>query len=317
MNTEDYREFLLKRQEGLGGSDMPALCHLAKSGPLQGAASPWSSPCDVYLSKVEPIPEEPTMEDQQLYGHVMEKPLREMFDLKHGSKFAAWATGLKTEEKWEERRWAGEVKGWHRYSSDAHAEDRETGQKYILEFKTDSVGRPGWSVTNHTVPSDYYCQLQWGLYVEDLPVGYIWASIHGRFPELFGPIHRDQEYIDALIGIADTFWLDHVIPREMPDPDWGEDLAKHLKKLYPVADKEAVIGAKDLPCDFDLKVADYVSANADIKVLDKKKKGLANYFRMNLKGAGKAITDYGTVSLQNAKGRNGGPDYRRLVVNER
>ena len=63
-------EWLESRRNGLGGSDIAAICGLSK----------WSTPRDIWLQKTNKVPVDDNMNDVQYWGTVMEPLIVKRFE---------------------------------------------------------------------------------------------------------------------------------------------------------------------------------------------------------------------------------------------
>ena len=105
-----------------------------------------------------------------------------------------------------------------------------SGQQAGLECKIVSpYSADKWK--DGLIPLHYQMQVQHYLAVSGFEKWYVAALIFGR-EFLVREIKRDEELISYLIKIEERFWNDHVVPRNMPDPDGTKSCSELIAKMY-------------------------------------------------------------------------------------
>jgi putative phage-type endonuclease len=204
MSREEWLEI---RRSGIGGSDIGAICGI----------NPWSSPVDVWLSKVEG---KSTEENERMYWG---KALEEVVAI----EFAKRNPSIRVERCNAVLR--------HTDQQIAFANlDRlveEDGKSGVLEIKTASgFGTAKW---DDGVPLMYQAQVQWYLWVTGLNFAYVAVLLDGCKYEQFR-IERDRESIQTLVATAQDFWDDYVVTKSMPAPVVAGDLEPVRAAFRPV-----------------------------------------------------------------------------------
>ncbi|MCI3922667.1 YqaJ viral recombinase family protein [Paenibacillus sp. TRM 82003] len=219
VETENlsYDQWLQYRRNGIGGSDIAAICGLSK----------WKTPVHVYLEKLGEAPED-QMSEAAEWGNRLEPLIANKFASEHPD----WAI---TEKKviycHPEHRWAtGNLDRM------IICPNRGRG---ILEIKTASEYlRHEWDDGN--IPDYYFVQLQWYLYVTGLDWGYFATLIGGNKYREYEVV-RDDELINQLLRLASDFWHHFVLVGQCPAMDGSEASTKLLNRLYPKATNLTVI----------------------------------------------------------------------------
>lgn len=245
-----HAEWLTYRRNGIGGSDIAAICGLSK----------WRTPIHVYLEKLGEAPVEQKSEAAE-WGTRLEPLIADKFASEHPE----WAI---TEKKviycHPEHRWAlGNL--------DRMIICPKHGRG-ILEIKTASEYlRHEWDEGN--IPDYYYVQLQWYLFVTGLDWGYFATLIGGnkyREYELF----RDDELIRQLVRLAGDFWHGYVLERKCPPVDGSEACKTLLNRLYPEGQNSTT-----LPPEETERIETYLSLKSQLKQLEESIAGIENHFK--------------------------------------
>lgn len=220
--TLTYEEWLVHRRNGIGGSDLAAICGISK----------WRSPVHVYLEKLGEAPEDQLSEAAE-WGTRLEPLIADKFASEHPE----WAI---TEKKviycHPEHRWAlGNL--------DRMIICPKRGRG-ILEIKTASEFlRNEWD--NGNIPDYYYVQLQWYMFVTGLDWGYFATLIGGNKYREY-EVFRDDELINQLQRLASNFWQFYVLANNCPPIDGSEACTKLLNRLYPEAQSSTVIPIEEI-----------------------------------------------------------------------
>lgn len=200
MLTEQQLE---ERRQGIGGSDAAAIAGL----------SPWSTPLDVYASKVEGvrIEETPAMR----WGSLLEGLVADEYSRETGNALERDERVLRHPEH-----------DFIRALLDRRIVGHRDGPG-ILEIKTAGLLTDEWGESgSDKVPPWYALQVHQYLMV----TGCQWAHLAALFlleRELrIYRIEADREIADYLVGIEAAFWHEHVLPKIPPDPISLADMAK-------------------------------------------------------------------------------------------
>lgn len=211
----DRRDWLKCRQEGIGGSDVAAILGLSK----------FRTPLDVYISKVEELPETDELADNEYiyWGNVLEDIVAKEFK-KRNPEFKVYKSSF----MWQHPEYKFMVA-----NVDRLLYHPELGWG-VLEIKTASEYRNG-DFEGDSIPEDYLIQTQH--YVGTLGLGYSYlaALIGGNKYKQF-KINRDEDLIETMIDLEKDFWVNNVLAGNPPDVDGSEASSELLKKMYVNAD---------------------------------------------------------------------------------
>lgn len=203
-SREERLEFLEKRRDGVGGSDVAAICNL----------DPYRTPFDVYIEKTrEP---DPSQADNihLIRGQLLEDVFAELYAAESGREVRRM--GQRVHRKYD----------WARVNVDRQILDTGHGKGTgALEVK--SPGREGFqNLIESGLPERYIVQVQWEMEVPD----YDWASFaagnleHSGGPLVYFDVERNPLLIEQLLERVERFWLDHVLERKPPHPsEWEPD----------------------------------------------------------------------------------------------
>lgn len=204
-------EWLEARKGGIGASEIAMLIE---------------NPFQLYLEKTGQAP--PIVETEAMrFGKVLEETVAREF---------VRATGIKVE------RWRAML--WHRHAPMFASLDRVVkGEKAVLECKM--VGAwmgDDWGETGtDEVPLRYALQVMAQLSVTGYVVAYLGALLL-RGPEFrWYRIERDDDSIEALEERCAQFWAEHILPRNPPPAQSGDD----LDALYRYSTPESIIMADE------------------------------------------------------------------------
>lgn len=258
QDREERRRFLHERRQGIGGSDIAAICGF----------HPYKDAMDVYLEKTRPVTSEDVdLEGQNIHlwrGILLEHPLRQLFEFLYDRPVQQFQDGnLKVHPDHE----------WVR----AHLDGRQvsTGDH---PFETTGA----WEAK---APSTYgfkriveaglepyrIAQIQWELYAS----GYDWGTVAiGNLEDDRGPmIMWDMEPYETLINRmherGDRFWHEHVLEREAPDlEEWGDTERVEM----PEVDAERVTVTDDKIAEATRLLMDAYEVRSAAKDLYKRRK---------------------------------------------
>jgi putative phage-type endonuclease len=214
-------EWLQQRQAGIGGTDVSGVLGL----------SPYRSPLDVYLSKVEPV-QEKEMGEPAYWGIVLEDVVAREFAKRQGVKVQRVNQMI-----------AHPNEPWMLVNLDraivtpgsvvrVNKDGRLAGADGLLECKTASAykaadwGRDG---DEEEIPIAYAAQGMWYLAVTGLE----WidfACLVGGQKFVVKRMERDESTIKEITERCRAFWFDHVLKRVPPPATSPED----MQRLFPV-----------------------------------------------------------------------------------
>ena len=212
-------EWLLRRKEGIGGSDAGAVCGL----------NPYSSPMKIYLDKTSPTVEEQDNEAMR-QGRELEDYVAKRF---------SEASGLKVRRSnvmYQSKEYPFML---------ADVDRMVVGEDAGLECKTANAFQADkWK--DGKIPDHYLIQCLHYMAVTGKRSWYLAVVILGK-EFRYIKIERDEAMIKNLTAIEEDFWKNYVIPRIMPDPDGSPVCDAVLQSCFPRAEKKAVF----LPSEFD------------------------------------------------------------------
>lgn len=168
----------------------------------------------------------------------------------------------------------------------------------LLELKS---GQNDWEwgeTGTDAIPIGYRCQVQWQLYVMDLPVAYV-ACITSRLEFRWYRVERDDEDIAYLVAAADAF-LASIDAGDEPDVDSSEHTYNALRELHPAIDGTTV----ELPGD--LAVA-WIHAQHTKKVAEAEVQGLKNRIAKHMGNA--QYAQFANTTYARRQSKQGGTPY--------
>ena len=224
VHTESlsHDEWLSYRRNGIGGSDLAAICSLSK----------WRTPLHVYLEKLgQSPPEEPN--EAAEWGTRLEPLIADKFASIHPEWAVIEKSVIYSHPTYE----------WALGNLDRMIICPKRGRG-ILEIKTASEYlRHEWD--NGNIPDYYYVQLQWYFFVTGLEWGYFATLIGGNKYREY-EVMRDEEMIDQLLRLASAFWNHHVLSCIPPEVDGSDSCSTLLNRMYPKAVKDLMVDLAEL-----------------------------------------------------------------------
>jgi putative phage-type endonuclease len=184
---DDTRAAWLKwRREGIGGSEIAAVCGL----------SPWQSPLGVYLRKRRELPDDAPPTEAMRLGLALEDVVADEFHLRTGLH----VIGAQTWCTHPELSWARVTVDGFAVESPHATRDDALG---VYEAKT-----TGDSSRFDPLPDDVALQVQWQLFVTGLL--HAWVAVLGGGPRGLSvdvkEVHRDDAAIEPMVHTAAAFW---------------------------------------------------------------------------------------------------------------
>jgi len=211
-------EFLQRRKEGIGGSDVASIAGI----------SPWGTPYDVYRSKVEDVSDDEEEKEHLHWGNVLEDVIAKEFAHRSGLKVQRRNTMFRHPEHPEL------IANIDRYI---------TGERAVLECKTSSeFMKDEWGPdgSDH-VPLQYLAQVQHYLHVTGYRLAYLAVLIGGNKFHWYR-IEYNERLALALQEKSLAFWNENVLKRIPPPPVSEED----LKIMYSKGDLDAITAVPDI-----------------------------------------------------------------------
>lgn len=218
MQYQEREAWLRERREGIGSSDIAAICGLDR----------YTSPLGVYHEKRGEfeMPRSPRLDSAGRFGLFVEPFITQEFAEETGYEAIAHPGTLAHIER-----------PWMRASMDrllVNPRMRHRGPLGPLELKSRSAYQsPHWA---HEPPVGPRLQTQWQLGVTGYDFGYI-AALIGNGPVLCYRVDRDDELITNLVRIAEEFW-GWVQGGTPPPPDGSKALADLLGVRWKPSDAD-------------------------------------------------------------------------------
>ena len=244
------KEWLLKRKEGIGGSDVASILGI----------SPYKSSVSVYMDKTS---EEVETNDEGTYkmelGNKLEDFVAKEFTLITNKKVRN-VNGILKNEKYP-------------YSI-ANIDKAVVGERAFLEcVVTNSFSKKKYK---NEVPSHIKAQCYHYMAVTGATHCYV-AILVGNEEVIIHKLDRDENAIDEIMKIEKEFWETYVLGNNIPLPDGSEDYSKFISGLYEnTIDEVLVIFEKEEILN------KYDEVKSKIKELDKEKKSMEQFFKYQM-----------------------------------
>ena len=225
--TPQREEFLARRKQGIGGSDIAAVCGL----------SPWRSPLDVYYDKLNialaadglgeshPIGQTAAL----WWGSELEALIAKAYTVAYGEKVCRYNRLLVHPEH---SFFIGDVDRLA-YEGDKRPFVPRTGEITTstgIEIKTSRYASEEWGAAeSDVVPMNYLLQVQWYMGLcKNLQRFRLVPLFCGSEMRRY-TVHRDDAIIARLQEIGFEFWTNNVQKQVPPPPRSYEE----VKRLYP------------------------------------------------------------------------------------
>ena len=278
-------EFLLRRKQGIGGSDIAAIAGL----------SPWRSPLDVFYDKLgiefgnTPVENFPVGEKSACYwGSVHEAAIGKAYTLVTGRNIRRYNRLIVHSEK---DFFIGDVDFL------AHCQDGSRPFKPNGEIVTDKgieckfvrYRDDKWGEQNtDEIPIWYVCQTQWYMgMVESLESFDLPVLFSGCDFSIF-TVKKSQEIIGRLQEIGERFWVDHVKKQVPPPPRSMEE----VKRLY----RDTNVGKTKLASvELENAVKELQQVSAERLKMEKRECSLKDYISCEMQDAESLILPDDTV----------------------
>lgn len=255
------KNWLKIRRHGVGGSDVGKLIYPSK----------WGGPLSLYMEKISTEEPEDEGSDYTDYGTILEEALRGTYLptalVRYGIPKKAFEiyrspfVYVSADKEWE----MANIDGLVEFKQPVEINGIQIPAEMIgAEFKTAGF-QTGKQWDDNSIPETYYCQVQWYMGVLNLNYFIVLVLIDRR-PEV-RIIVRNQDYIDAIRGRAESFWLDNVKALDPPLATGADADLEALSKLFPAVQKEELVEVEtlDAPMRAYLAVKDKISELTDQK----------------------------------------------------
>jgi putative phage-type endonuclease len=197
---------LLRRKEGIGGSDAAAICGLSR----------WKTPIDIYIDKTrEFIPDE-SKENQYMYwGNVLEPIIIKQYEKETGNQVVEAACTFRKPD--------------HKFMI-AHIDGWIPTESAVLECKTaNSNTSYRWGDSGSDLFPDEYL-IQCAHYAMVCNANYVDLAVLIGGNDFRKYRYERNEDLEGLIMHAEyEFWNNHVLKRIPPAPRTEEDFNKIIK----------------------------------------------------------------------------------------
>lgn len=215
-------EQLAARTKTLGASEVSAVAGL----------SPWASALDVWATKctgpelenppvVPPDAQDLPAADPRTIGTILEDGIVALYARQTGldpddaTILLSSGTCTHREHAWRTATPDRLVRNSQKHDTSHGLECKLVGRGQASEW--DGGGLPDYVMA----------QIQWSMHVTGLLRWDVAALVLGTDFRVF-QIERDEELIDALVDIADSFWHEHVLGARMPEAFTGRDAKRIL-----------------------------------------------------------------------------------------
>lgn len=204
---EDRSEWLAWRREGIGGSDVAALCGLSR----------FASPMSVYVDKLE-IGAEREPSEAMLWGQILEEPISRQVE----ERIGLFVVGAQTPV-------LDVSHPWRRCTLDGFVVEALTSpfESALGTCQIKCASSWGWD----EVPDEYAVQVQWELGVAELERVWL-AVLHQGNHLVIYEIDADPRVYAALCSIVDRFWHERVQLHSPPPADGSDATTEALKAAF-------------------------------------------------------------------------------------
>lgn len=251
-------DFLLRRRQGIGGSDVAAIFGLSK----------WKSPLAVYHSKIgeELDPVDPNNNFIK-WGNILEEPIAREFTNVTGKRVHRCNRMLVSKD--------------HKFII-ANIDRNVIGESAGLEVKTAiEYKRQEW---DGSAPLEYVLQCMHYMYVTGYDRWYLAVLIGGNTFEWF-QIDRDEKMIEQIVDREVSFWKEHVEKR-VPPSATSIDSDLLFNKWRAKNDQRI-----DLSAYVNAMIKELIDVKGSIKKLESTAKDLENKIKAEMGECGIGETE--------------------------
>jgi len=258
-STEERAWWLKARQQYIGASDAAAIL----------GENPWSSPMDVYASKLGLDDVDHDVPEPAYWGLRLENILIDEFQRRTNLQAFPWGELIVSKERpWQ-----------------AATIDGVVDPNGILEIKCTKLA---WR-WDEGLPPYVYAQVQHQLSVTGFQNAHVAVLFNGN--EFYQKaVPRDEEYIEFLNEKEREFW-DKLRAFEPPDTDSTQSCKDALAKIYPHDTGEQIVLSPEY-AEIDMRL---IGLKAELKDVQGDIRGLENKLRAAIGDATSALLTDGTV----------------------
>jgi len=223
-------EWLARRREGVGGSDVASLLG------LDSYHTRWQ----VWLDKTGQLPDEPMTDQQEEwieFGHLMEPLMVSLWARRARVPGRILRCGML----------ALTGQPWCRVNIDRRVTRCPDGDgPCLIECKNRSAFTASqWGASADDIPDAPAVQVQWGLLITGYSHGHLLVVIGGHQLRHYR-IEANRQLQDTLMTEAGHFWHHYVEPRRMPPVDASERTGRILAQLWQVAPDKMIPATPEL-----------------------------------------------------------------------
>lgn len=214
----DHEQWLEWRRGGIGSSDAAGIAGI----------SPWSSPISVWLDKVGLVGDiEPN--EAMKWGLILEPVIIREFEDRTGLHVRSRQLPAEHPEH-----------GWMRATLDGVVADTvDLGTDALAVYEGKTAGDWGRAAWEDGVPQHYVVQVQHQMAITGLPAAWVVALLGGQKLVSF-LIERDQDSIDLLTDLEDTFWRRYVLTGTPPPVDGTERTTEAIRDAFSQSSGEQI-----------------------------------------------------------------------------
>lgn len=252
--AEDRMHWLEWRRAGIGSSDAAGIAGI----------SPWSSPLSVWLDKVG-LGTDSAPNEAMRWGTLLEPLIISEFEDRTGY----WISHRQSPLILDGTVMRATIDGL------VSPGGRQTPAAAVYEGKTaGDWGRAAW---DEGVPDHYQLQVQHQMAITGMKAAWVVALIGGQRLTSF-LIERDQEAIDMLFDLEDTFWRKYVLTQTPPPIDGSERTTEAIRDAFSEPSADVV----ELPAVALDLVRQIHAAAAEEKLAQERAEAARNTLRMLL-----------------------------------
>lgn len=275
---EDYEGWLEARRNGIGGSDIAAIC----------GVSDWSSPRDIYLSKTQPLGDDHQSEAAR-WGNVLEQTIAAEWAHRNDRKYISVPISFKSVDF-----------PFANANIDGFTLDANDNIDGILEIKTTSVyNKELWEVG--PLPLYYMYQIQWYLMVTGLEKATIVCLVGGQ-AMFWHEFVVDNAIRKDMVEKGENFWNNNVLKLiEPPLTDIDTDKVGNGKTIPTDNPLDPFIIQDD---NYEQMIEMYLELNKKLRDLEKVKKALYNNIFEGMQQHEEVVTTERILKIQKQNRRN-------------
>lgn len=236
-------EQIAARRRTLGASEIAAVCGL---DPFRGVWDVWADKMGLDIRQ---------QFAEADMGHLFERPLLEHYSRTTGVVLTYPETMIHPLHKWVSA------------TPDGLARDRVAQCKIVgmnMAHKWDAG-----------VPEYVVCQVQWEMFVTELPLAVVVACVGGTDYRALD-VPEDKEIQQSLFDLGREFWEQHVLTGVPPDPDASEACRKALSARHRRVSADMIPASREL-----VEMAcEYKALSNRIKGLEAEQDALGNALRL-------------------------------------